>query len=294
MRMNWRLAGGLLGGLLLAAPLGLLVAITVVQRPPTPATGAARLSPVLTEEERRQLITYGRDCVRPADCEAPLSCLSNTRARRTYCTDSACETEAQCPERFACVALRTVGDSPLVRFCVPEGLRKEGESCIAIPETQADACAPGLRCADGWCGRPCQLDVPASCPAGFYCADFPPGPTCRPTCEGRTCPAGQQCMHDDGGASVCAVVYGSNCQRVPCAEGKRCLSFFATKTQVAVWLECSPACDDELPPCPAGQICTQGSCLKPCDPNGPNVCDEGFRCHRWVKTRPWACWPDME
>jgi hypothetical protein len=144
MRMNWRLAGGLLGGLLLAAPLGLLVAITVVQRPPTPAEETAQLSPILTGEERRQLMTYGHRCVHREDCEAPLGCLPNVRARRTYCTDSACETDAQCPERSSCVPLWTQEDGPLVRFCVPEGVRKEGESCTEIPETQADACEPGL------------------------------------------------------------------------------------------------------------------------------------------------------
>lgn len=292
--MNWRLMGGLLGGLLLAAPLALLVALTVAQQPHTRSAGAAWLSPVLTEEERRQLMTYGRDCVHRADCEAPLSCLSNTRARRNYCTDSACETDAQCPERFSCVPLWTQEDGPLVRFCVPEGVRKEGESCIEIPETQASACEPGLRCADGWCGRSCQLGNPASCPEGFYCADFRPGPSCRPTCEGRTCPPGRTCIRDRSGASVCSVVYGLDCQQTPCPEGKECIAFFPSARPGKVWMVCSPECSAESPVCPAGQICTQGSCLKPCDPNGPNVCDEGFRCHRWVENRPWACWPDME
>lgn len=250
--MNWRLIGSILGGLLLAAPLAGLLASTMSQRLHALPARVARLSPVLSEEERRQLMTYGRDCVRRADCDAPLGCLPNVRARRTYCTDSVCETDAQCPERFSCVPLWTVGDGPLVRYCIPAGVRKEGESCIEIPESQESACEPGLRCADGWCGRPCQLDNPASCPEGFSCADFRPGPTCRPTCEGRTCPPGQHCMHDRSGASVCAVVYG-----------------------------------------PDGRICDRGSCLKPCDPDGPNMCEEGFRCLRYVDSQPWACRPDM-
>jgi hypothetical protein len=292
--MNWRLMGGILGGLLLVAPLALLLASTTFQLPRAHSAGDARLSPVLTEEERRQLMTYGRDCVHRADCDAPLGCLPNTRARRTYCTDSQCETDAQCPERFSCVPLHTVEEGPLVRFCIPAGVRKEGESCIEVPRTQEYACEPGLRCADGWCGRPCQLDNPASCPDGLRCTDFSPGPTCRPTCEGRTCPPGKACIRDPSGASVCAVVYGFDCQDMPCPSGKECSALFASSRPGRVWMSCVPECSKESPLCPQGRICTQGSCLKPCEPNGPNVCEEGFRCYRFVESQPWACRHDME
>lgn len=291
--MNWRLTSGVLGGLLLAAPLIWIFAKTMVQLPRAPKAEEVRLSPVLTEEARRQLMTYRRDCVHRADCEAPLGCLPNTRERRTYCTDSECETDAQCPERFTCVSLRTVEDGPLVRSCIPEGVRKEGESCIEVPLSQDYACEPGLRCAEGWCGRSCQLDNPATCPEGFFCADFSPGPTCRPTCAGRACPDRKACIRDRSGASVCAVVYGPDCQHQPCPAGKECVEIFASKRPGRVWMHCEPECSKELPSCPQGRICDQGLCLKPCEPSGPEVCDEGFRCQRYVDSQPWACRADM-
>jgi hypothetical protein len=291
--MNWRLMGGILGGLFLAAPLVLILASTMLQLPHAPAAGVGRLSPVLTEEARRQLMTYRRDCVHRADCEAPLGCLPNIRARRNYCSDSECETDAQCPERLSCVPLWTVDDGPVVRYCIPAGVRKEGESCIEIPSSQEFACEPGLRCADGWCGRSCQLDNPASCPEGFSCANFSPGPACRPTCEGRTCPPGQQCMHDRSGASVCAVVYGPDCQREPCPAGRSCDAIFPSRRPGVVWMHCDPECSEDLPACPQGRLCDQGLCLKPCEPLGPNVCDPGYLCQRYVDSQPWACRFDM-
>ena len=45
------------------------------------------------------------------------------------------------------------------------------------------------------------MKEPSSCPEGFFCADTTPGPACRPTCEGRDCPEGQQCIRDRKGAS---------------------------------------------------------------------------------------------
>jgi hypothetical protein len=191
--MNWRLMGGILGGLFLAAPLVLILASTMLQLPHAPAAGDGRLSPVLTEEARRQLMTYRRDCVHRADCEAPLGCLPNTRAGRNYCSDSECETDAQCPERLSCVPLWTADDGPLVRYCLPEGVRKEGEPCIEIPSSQEYACEIGLRCANGWCSRSCQLDNPASCPEGFSCADFTPGPAACVTSTANPGPVAMTC-----------------------------------------------------------------------------------------------------
>jgi len=292
--MNWRIMGGILGGLLLGAPLAILLASTIFPSPQTPQAGDARLSPVLTQEDRRRLMTYGRDCAHRADCDEPLGCLPNTRARRTYCTDSECEADAHCPEHFSCVPLSTVEQGPLVRLCLPAGVRKAGERCDEIPTTQEDACEPGLRCAEGWCGRPCQLNNPSSCPEGFYCADFGPGATCRPSCEGRTCPSGKQCIRDPSGASVCAVIHGSNCQDMPCPTGKECAAFFPSRRPGMVWMHCLPECAEDLPPCPQERFCSQGFCVKPCDPNGPNVCEEGFRCLRYVDSQPWACRADME
>ncbi len=290
--MNWRLAGGLLGGLLLSLPLVLLIASSMIQQPHAPELADARFAPVLSPEERSSLPAYHHKCWWDSPCEPPLACLNDVRVMKAYCTDSECETDAQCPEGFSCVPLQTMNHGLLVHECIAVGVRKEGEPCFETPPDRDDACRPGLRCAEGWCGRPCTLDNPASCSEGFFCADIFPGPICRPTCEGRTCPEGQQCMRDRADASVCVVRHGPDCQRAPCSEGRTCKAIFSPQQGGSVWTECYPECGEGRPTCPAGLICDSPSCLKPCEPNGPNVCDPGFRCHRYVSSQPWACRPD--
>ena len=293
MRLNWRTAAGVLGSLLLPLPL-LWVLMSAAGDPPQPeAPGDTQVSPMLSPRKRTLLRTYHRECVQQADCEAPLGCLGSARARKHFCTDSQCTQDAHCPVDFSCQALRTAGGGPLVRYCVPHGKRREGEPCIGLPEDQDSACAPGLLCAAGWCGRPCQLDAPTSCPVGFFCADVASGPACRPTCEGRTCPEGQQCIRENEGASACAVVHGQDCQRVPCPEGRECLASFSAKRQVEVWMTCHPECGEHLAACAEGAVCDRGSCRKPCQPEAPNVCEPGYRCLRHNDKQPWLCQPDM-
>jgi len=292
--MTGKMLLGVLAGLLLPVPLILVLTSVLFPRPQPQPQEDPRFSPMLTEEERLSLQTYRRDCRKSTDCEPPLGCLLDTRIVRAYCTDSQCVLDTQCPAGFSCRPLVTTGDGPLVRFCIPHGLRKEGEDCFPTPSDQKSACAEGLVCSRGWCGRPCQLDEPTSCPEGFFCADSPPRPACRPTCEGRTCPEGQRCIRDDrADASVCAVVYGQDCQHSPCAEGKKCLALFAAKTQMSAWMECLPECGKDLPPCAPGLVCHYDACHRPCEPDGPNVCDPGFRCQRANDTLPWLCHADM-
>lgn len=252
------------------------------------------MSPVLSAEERLRLQTYHRECLRAADCEPPLGCLLDPRAGWFYCADSACSTDAQCPEGFACVPLPSNEEGPLVRYCIPPGVRKEGEACISVPGEREEACEPGLLCGQGWCGRPCQLDTPSSCPEGFFCGDTTPGPACLPTCEGRACPDGTRCILDDSaGASACAVVYGQDCQHTPCSEDRECIAIFGSRKAGHVWMKCSPECGKDRPPCPEGLVCNRRTCLKPCEPNGPNVCDPGFSCQKRVEQQPWLCQADM-
>ncbi|MDY7233258.1 hypothetical protein [Hyalangium rubrum] len=255
---------------------------------------APQVSPMLLARQRTLLRTYHRECARATDCEAPLGCLGSARARKHFCTDSQCTQDVHCPEGLTCQPLPTVGGGPHVRYCVPQGVRKEGEPCIGLPPDQDSACAPGLACSAGWCGRPCLLDAPSSCPAGFFCADAPPGPMCRPTCEGRTCPKGQHCIQDGQGASVCAVVHGQNCQQSPCAEGRECLTTFSAKPQVEVWMACFPECGKSSPACPEGLVCDRAQCRKPCQPDTPHVCEPGYRCLRHSDAQPWLCRPDIQ
>ncbi len=292
MRVNSRVLLVILGALLLPVPLVLVLMSGLFPRPPVQAMGGRPVSPVLTHEERRRLQTYHRECLHKEDCEPPLGCLFDTRAGWFYCADSECETDAQCSEGFACQLLPTNESGPLVRYCIPPGVQKEGATCISVPTEPTNACEPGLLCGKGWCGRPCQLNDPRSCPEGFFCGDTIPGPACLPTCEGRTCPEGMRCIRDERrGASSCAVVYGEDCQQTPCPEGRKCSPVFGDEGHV--WMECFPQCNKGLPPCPEGSVCEGRVCRKACDPKGPNLCEPGFTCQRRIPQQPWMCQPDM-
>lgn len=292
--MNWRALLAVVAGLLLPIPLILALVSGLYPRPSSQSIGGRPVSPVLSAEERLRLQTYHRECLHKADCEPPLGCLLDVRHGWFYCADSQCEADGQCPEGFTCQPLLTREDGPLVRYCIPPGTHQEGDRCLSIPSEPDQGCAPGLLCGSGWCGRPCQLDQPSSCPEGFFCEDNIPGPTCLPTCEGRTCPEGLRCIQDDlTKASACAVVYGQDCQQTPCAEGRECVAVFGAKKTGHVWMKCSPECGKYRPPCPEGLVCDRRSCLKPCDPDGPNVCEPGFSCQKRAKQQLWMCQADM-
>jgi hypothetical protein len=291
--MSWRVALGVVVGLALPVPLLWALASTLHPSSRQPPQNA-QVSPMLTFEERSRLQSYHRDCSRREDCEPPLACLGNPTVKKHYCTDSECTLDTHCAEGFSCQWLPTAGAGPWVRYCLPHGIRAEGEPCLSIPPDQETACQAGLLCGNGWCGRPCQLDNPSSCPEGFFCSATLSVPSCRPTCEGRGCPEGQRCIRDSReGASTCAVVYGQDCQHSPCAQGQKCEAIFSTKTRVSAWMRCKPECGKETLSCPRGLVCDRTSCLKPCEPDGPDVCEPGFRCLRHNDRQQWLCRPDM-
>src|SRR5262245_60293102 len=184
---------------------------------------ASKLSPVLTVEERKLLRTYQQRCMTGADCERPLGCFRDFRSLYSYCTDSACRTDEECPHGHVCRILVTL-QGPWVRKCVLLGFREEGEGCYKFPAEQDAACRPALLCSGaGWCSRPCLKDEPVGCPEGFSCAELEPEPACLPTCEARGCPQGQECIRSArDGASACAVVHGPNCQRTQCPANSTC------------------------------------------------------------------------
>ncbi|WP_253910492.1 hypothetical protein [Pyxidicoccus fallax] len=225
-----------------------------------------------------------------------MGCVVDARVYTHYCTDSQCMTDAQCPDGLVCRDVDPVGEGLLVRFCVPLGFRKEGEECLPIPSTREQACESGLLCAEvkmNWCGRPCQLDDPASCPEGFFCGNVPPEPICLPTCETRGCPEGQQCIRHYGGVSQCAVVYGPDCQQSPCPEGRECRVRTSLEKPGKAWTECVEECGPGKPPCPEGFTCDRWHCLPSCNPQGPSTCPEGYVCKQGKKPdRPWVCQSD--
>jgi hypothetical protein len=285
-RVNWRGAFGPLLGLLLALPLFWL--LQLIFQPPQ----EGRLSPLLTSEERKSLLTYGRRCSATEPCEPPLGCLHHTGRGRRYCTDSACITDAQCPEGHSCRGRPTL-HGPWVRRCIALGVRAEGEGCYAFPDDQDEACAPGLICAGaGWCGRPCGKD--ASCPEGYFCSEKEPEPACLPTCEKRGCPAGQECIRSDGdGASTCAVVYGRNCQQTPCPAGQFCLTGLVPERPGQAWVRCGQECYRPTDAsCPEGTLCYHLHCERLCTPEQPDTCGEGYTCAQGLDTPAWVCLPE--
>jgi hypothetical protein len=295
MRVSWRTFLAIFAALLFVLPLVLLLGIMLQPSLPKEGLGGRRISPVLTTEARAQLHTYRRDCGLSSECEPPLGCLMETRMGRQYCTDSQCTTNAQCPEGQVCQNLDTSGDGPLVRLCVPTGPRQEGEACIALPSEREYACSPGLVCGGrfGWCARPCQPSEPAGCPAGFFCSDTVPQPLCLPTCEERGCPDGQFCARFDEGTSICAEIYGPNCQQTPCPGGRECDVGLDPARPGKVWMECIERCGEAHPPCPEGLACDGWVCRVPCNPADPVPCSvEGYVCHQHRPDRDWVCRPD--
>jgi hypothetical protein len=292
--MNWRILLGACAGLLLALPLMLLLGRFLQPEVATESPPGVRISPMLDHDQRMRLMTYRRLCRSSTECEPPLGCLHEYRYRRQYCTDSQCTMDAHCPEGQVCLKLATDKAGPLVRICIPMGVRQEGESCFKVPRDQKGACAPGLLCAgmNGWCSRPCRLGAPAECPEGFFCADTTPQPACLPTCEGRSCPANEQCIQLEEGSSTCVYVYGTNCQQSPCPENRRCNVFLEPPQPRRAWLECIERCGKDLPPCGAGKFCDDYQCVVACDPEGPDICPEGFRCQQPWTDLPFGCHPD--
>ncbi len=290
--MNWRMLLGVLAGLLLPVPLVLLFSGVMHPRPWSQGPQGVRISPVLDVEERTRRLTYRRHCQQSAECEPPLGCLADLRVMTHYCTDSQCMTDEQCAEGQVCRPLSTVGGGPLVRFCVPVGVRREGERCLYLPGDKDEACGPGLLCSEGWCGRPCQGGEAVRCPEGFFCAQEAPQPVCLPTCEAQGCPAGQECVRYEQGTSACAVVYGPSCQQSPCADGRECNVESAARRPGKVWMECVQECGAEGPNCPEGFACNRWHCQPACDPQVPKACGEGYRCEQTRPDRPWVCQPD--
>jgi hypothetical protein len=292
--MNWRTALPALPGLLIPLPLVWLVYIAM-------SGSGSRLHspqgksfvPMLTHEERLGLRTYEHDCRTDADCDPQLRCVYDVRTARGRCTDSTCMEDAHCPVGFACNPQGTLNEKDLVRACLLLGVRTEGELCELQPQDRKDGCARGLVC-QGFCGRPCRLNEPASCPEGYFCYDGIEGASCLPTCEGRSCPTGQRCVQLMGKPSTCMTVHGQDCELNPCADGLHCMRNAYPDARGHIWMECLQACGKSKPPCPEGTACFLFRCRKSCDPKDSSVCGPGFGCGRNHPSMPWACIPSFE
>lgn len=284
--MRWRILAAVAASLVLALPL--VLSVGAAKYLPSPGTWKSReLSPVLSKEQLRELLTFQRECRDQSDCEAPLGCM-DAYGTRGLCLASECLSDLQCAAGYTCRTMDTLGNGPLVRFCVPEGVLEEGAPCSGLPRSAQTACKPGLRC-NGHCGRPCQPGEPTSCPEGFSCQDGVAGASCKPRCEGRECPTGQRCVRLSEATSVCAVVHGEDCERHPCPAGQTCRSRYHPGAAGKVTQECVVRCGDRHPPCPDATTCYAGDCRKPCRPEDLASCGPRQKCVFRPVDKLWLC-----
>ena len=291
--MKWPVP--LLVGLGMLLPLPLVWLVGLGGRAPWAASEPLEVSPVLSTEERYRLLTYGRACTRSAECEPPLGCLRNAATGKGACFDSECLTDLQCQEALRCRTLRSEGNGPLLRSCdVASGERREGESCPTGLSLKERACQSGLFCNEGWCGRPCKLEEPATCPEHFACRPGLEGPSCVPSCARQGCPAGQRCVDLDGVASQCGEVVGEWCQEAGCPEGFRCAILERRATAMGsarMWMECAHPCGEAAPTCPEGSRCMGDMCLRVCEQEKPQACRPGEACVKYPALDTGLCKP---
>lgn len=289
--MRWRTALlVVLGGLL---PVPLVWMSSVMLRGPRPIAASIKTIPMLSREQRRTLLTYERSCEKPGDCQSPLTCFMETRSGDYFCADSRCMQDKDCSTGFACRAFPAAEEGTVVNRCSPVGIRQEGEPCDVYPDTQQRGCAPGLLCEQGWCGRPCALNDPSSCPRNFFCEQGLNGPTCLPTCEGRSCAEGEPCVSFGGKVSICTKLHGQDCERTRCASGQVCSTEGISDPGDAVWRTCRTLCDPLPHTCSEGSVCLIFRCRPSCDPQGPDVCGPDRHCARRWPTDPWTCLPNL-
>ena len=279
MKGHFRIWLAVLGGLLLSLPLiGLIYALLVGIPAGTIHTPDPLLVPMLSDAERTGTLTYQRKCHTDSDCDPRLRCLFSMVLGYSFCVDSRCMTDKECPEAYTCQTYIAENRKDLINACTLAGARKEGEVCEMFTRTREYGCERGLSC-HARCGRPCEPDEPAACPEGFYCEKSRRGAACQPTCAGRACPEGQRCIALAGRSSVCAKVHGQDCQSTPCSPDKTCSVRDYPQSAHEVWMRCVQTCNlAGKAPCPEGTACVVHSCRKTCTPDDATACGEGYRC----------------
>lgn len=240
LQVRWRSLLAALAGLLLPIPLVLAVgAGRVWPEHESMRQDIETVSPILTLDEQRSLLTYERSCQKRDDCEPPLGCVE-LFGGNALCMASECQTDLHCRDGFTCKVLRSRDEGPQVRLCVVHGLADEGAPCVSSFTFRREVlCREDLLCNDGYCGRPCRPGPPGSCPTGFFCASSREGASCLPNCEGQACAQqGQQCVRFERERSMCARVQGANCQQQPCPEGTACNVSYNPERPGEVSMEC--------------------------------------------------------
>jgi hypothetical protein len=274
--------------LLLILPLAWVLRSILPGGPVFPDTRHGKLVPLMSREEHGHLPSFLRECHGDEDCDAPLICLRGLPLVKPYCSASECTTSQDCNEGFSCRSF-AIGPHE-VRLCAVNGQVGEGEPCYALPKRQEVGCREGLSCVGGLCGRPCDPNAPRDCSQGFFCsAGGVEGPVCLPTCEGTTCPEGQQCIRLKQSASVCARVHGTECQRTPCPAEQVCDVITPPQHKAEVWMQCGIPCDKDGTPCPEDRLCIAGRCTRTCEDGRSDTCGPGQVCRERAPGKPGLC-----
>jgi len=220
-------------------------------------------------------------CRVDGDCPPAHGCVANRETRRFECQASECEQDAHCFPGSVCRPVNTGATGTVIRRCVPEGMRQEGESCDTVPVSAAGSCREGLRCVNQVCSTPCRLEEPSSCPEGLVCTDSLNGPGCFPDCQRLGCPEGQRCTRVRDERYQCLAESQGDCRDNPCPEGERC-NLRMSRGRAVFW--CAKLCDSLRPDsCPGDQVCGVGSptvstCFRKCDPMRADACGPGWAC----------------
>jgi hypothetical protein len=280
--MKGRALSWVAAGTLLVLPL-VGLAVLWIRAPTERVVEGWRFAPRLLPAEFRERPTLLQSCRDDAQCDAPLVCFHDPRFQQRRCMGSGCESDSWCPPQTACRSIPMRGRPELaLRACSLAGARKEGELCLRYPQSALRewACEEGLVCAgSGWCGRRCVPGQEGTCPEGFFCArGDPDGPVCQPTCQGRSCPEGQECLQLDGGVSACLQVQGRSCHGdSPCPEGSLCVTEPLLTLVGRAWRSCVRTCGHEgAESCPEDFVCHQGRCQLRCSLTQPHPCGTRF------------------
>jgi hypothetical protein len=236
-------------------------------------------------------------CRVDGDCAPGEGCVANRQTRRFECMASECEEDVHCFPGSVCRPVTTGATGSVIRRCVPEGLRREGETCDSLPVSPSGSCREGLRCIRQVCSAPCRLEEPTSCPSGFACTDSLDGPGCLPDCQRLGCPEGQRCSRVRDNHYQCLVDTQGDCQETPCPEGERC-NMRMSRGRAVFW--CAPVCNPlRADSCAEGQVCGMGSatvstCFRKCDPMDQDSCGPGWRCATVTEDMTvFGCQPEM-
>ncbi len=284
---KWRVPLALLLALMLIVPLGWVLRLALEGPKPLSAqNGDGKLVPRFSATEHGHLHTLYGHCRGDEDCDPPLVCLTGLLLVKPFCTASECMTSQDCREGFSCRSL-AVGQR-IVRLCAVDGEVDEGGPCLKIPKRPSQGCKRELICAGDICGRPCAPEEPQSCPPGFFCgSEDVEGAACLPTCEGRPCTQGEQCVRITQGASVCARVHGRECQLEPCPAEQKCEVVTSATRPGHAWMKCLPPCGEQQ--CPEGWLCVGGACRRMCETGTASTCGPEETCQMLAPGLPSLC-----